>query len=38
MKDYGLPVAIGLVVAGFGFFAMDWALMNAQGLTLFFGG
>jgi hypothetical protein len=38
MKDYAVPFAIGLALTGLGFFAMDWALMNAQGLTLFFGG
>lgn len=38
MKGYTVPFAIGLAVSGLGFFAMDWALMKAQGLTLFFGG
>ncbi len=38
MKDYAVPFVIGLAVSGLAFFVMDWALMNAQGLTLFFGG
>ena len=38
MKDYAVPFVAGLAVSGLGFFAMDWIVMNAQGLTLFFGG
>ena len=37
MKAYAVPFAIGLVVASLAFFAMDWAVMGAQGLSLFFG-
>ena len=38
MRDYILPFLIALVVCGATFLALDAAIMNAQGLTLFFSG
>lgn len=36
MKDYLLPFFGGLIVFGIMFFALDFAMMNLQGLTLTF--
>ncbi len=36
MKGYAVPFAIAFVVCGAAFFVMDYAVMNVQGLSLFF--
>ena len=38
MKDYLVPFAVGFVICGAAFLALDYLLMNAQGLTLIFEG
>jgi len=36
MKGYVLPFLATFVVCAFAFVLLDWAIMNAQGLTLIF--
>ena len=38
MNESLKPFAIAFVICGLGFLVLDWMLMNAQGLTLFFHG
>lgn len=36
MKGYTVPFAIAFLACGAAFFAMDYAVMGMQGLSLFF--
>jgi hypothetical protein len=36
MKDYMVPFAAAFVFCGLAFLALDFAVMNLQGLSLFF--
>ncbi len=36
MQGYTVPFVVALVIAAAGMFALDWGLMNLQGMGLFF--